>query len=120
MIGMEESRYILGRRAEEAAAHRLEELGYVILDRNFRTRRGEIDIIARDGPVMVFVEVKGRSGSTFGGAAGAVGGLKRRRIIGAARAYLAARRLDSPVRFDVIIWEKGRWEHFPGAFQEGW
>ena len=117
---MEESSFVLGRRAEDAAEERLRELGYAILDRNFRTRRGELDIVARDGRTVVFVEVKGRSRSTFGGAAGAVHGLKRQRIIGAARAYIAARRLDCPMRFDVIIWEKGRWEHFQGAFQEQW
>ncbi len=117
---MEKSSVVSGREVEEAAARILESKGFVILERNFRTRRGEIDLIARDGQELVFVEVKGRTSSGFGGAAGAVGALKRLRVIGAARTFVAARRLDCPMRFDVVTFEKGRWEHLAGAFWEGW
>ena len=105
-----------GRDAEGAAARFLEGKGYVILERNFRTRRGEIDLVARDGDAVVFVEVKARAGSSFGGAAAAVGAAKRAKLVLAARAYVRARGLDCPMRFDVVTIEGGRWEHFTGAF----
>lgn len=107
---------ILGREAEGAATLLLEGMGYVILARNFRTRRGEIDLVAQDGDTVVFIEVKARSGSSFGGAAGAVGAVKRSRVVAAARAYIQSRGLDCPMRFDVVTLEAGRWEHIRGAF----
>src|SRR5215207_8078309 len=59
-------RQSLGKRGEDLACAELEKRGYVILDRRFRTRCGELDIVARDGTVLVFIEVKARSGSNFG------------------------------------------------------
>ncbi|MCX6100515.1 MAG: YraN family protein, partial [Candidatus Bipolaricaulota bacterium] len=71
----------LGAEAEELACGVLRQAGYLVVTRNWRTRLGEIDIVARDGDVLVFVEVKARSTSGFGGAEGAVGPAKQRRII---------------------------------------
>jgi putative endonuclease len=94
----------LGRRGEEAAAQELLRRGYAILARGYRTRRGEIDLIARDGQTVVFVEVKTRVGSRFGGGAAAVTRQKQRRIALVAMDYLARHAwLESPCRFDVAV-----------------
>ena len=91
-----------GRAAEEAAAALLQQQGWQILRRNYRTRRGEIDLIARDGATIVFVEVKARrAGETS--SLEAVDARKRRRIVRAAMEFLASRRLRGvAVRFDVV------------------
>ncbi len=95
----------VGAAAEDEACRVLRERGYLIVARNWRTRRGEIDIIARDGDVLVFVEVKSRSRPGFGGAEGAVGPAKRRRLVAAAGAFLAANRCELASRFDVVALE---------------
>jgi putative endonuclease len=88
---------------ERAAESALRDAGYEILRRNFSTRSGEIDLVAREGAVLCFVEVKGRSGSGFGLPAEAVTLEKRRRIFRAAQSYLAQTRKRPPVcRFDVV------------------
>jgi putative endonuclease len=93
----------LGRRGEEAAERHLESRGYRVLERRYRTRAGEIDFIAVDGPTLVFVEVKTRSSLTFGRPAEAVGPRKRARIAAAASLYLAFRGgAERPCRFDVV------------------
>jgi len=75
----------------------------MILDRRFRILRGEIDIIARDGRTIVFIEVKTRRGTGFGPPAASVTESKRRQIRRLAQAYLSGRRLDrAECRFDVI------------------
>ena len=66
---------------------------------------GEIDLIMRDGDTLVFVEVRQRSAQDFGGAAASIGGLKRRRIIFAARHYLMRLPSPPPCRFDVVLIE---------------
>ena len=91
-----------GREAEESACRFLREKGYEIVARNWRTVRGELDIVARDGPTLVFVEVKARSGSGFGGPAAAVHPSKQRRLISAARAFLSETACALPARFDVV------------------
>ncbi len=107
----------LGAEAEELACGILRRAGYFIVARNWRTRLGEIDIVARDGDILVFVEVKSRSTSGFGGAEGAVGPAKRRRIIAAAKAFLAANRCDLASRFDVVAIEGGDARIVRDAFQ---
>jgi putative endonuclease len=92
-----------GSLGEETASRFLERLGYAILGRNFKTRLGEIDLIARDGAVTVFVEVKRRVTGNHGRATDFVGGAKSRRIVAAARLYAARHGLtESPMRFDVV------------------
>jgi putative endonuclease len=101
--GMSSDRNRLGKRGEDLACDELERRGYVILDRRYRRCRGELDIVARDGATVVFVEVKTRDGRSFGAAAEAVTALKRRRIVQLAMAYLVEHRLSgSPCRFDVV------------------
>ena len=93
----------LGIAGEAAAESRLRRDGLQIVARGFRARCGEIDLIARDGPVVVFVEVKTRTGDGFGRPAEAVTALKRRRIARAASVFLARSGWeDHPCRFDVV------------------
>ena len=96
-------RQSLGKRGEDLACAELEKRCYVIVDRRFRTRCGELDIVARDGGVLVFVEVKARSGSSFGTPFESVTWKKRQRLSQMAASYLFARRLAGVAcRFDVV------------------
>jgi len=91
-----------GARGEEKACDFLQGQGYRILERNYRCRLGEIDIIAREGRTVVFVEVKARSSGRFGLPQEAVGPRKRRRMTAIALHYLQSRGwLGEPARFDV-------------------
>jgi putative endonuclease len=92
-----------GLEGEDLACRHLAAQGYAILARNFRCRSGEVDVVARDGAVTVFVEVKHRRGSGHGAGHESVTFGKRRRIVRAARIFACARGLsESPLRFDVI------------------
>ncbi|MDR2839082.1 MAG: YraN family protein [Azonexus sp.] len=104
-----------GRAAESLAAAYLESRGWRVLERNFRVRGGEIDLICRDGPTLVFVEVRQRENRDFGGAAASITVAKQRRIILAARHYLAGRPA-CPCRFDCVLLEGERLEWLPDAF----
>lgn len=98
----------LGRQGEDLACHELRRRGYAILARRFRTRHGEIDIVARDGDVLVFVEVKARSSRRFGGALGAVTPRKQRQVIAMAQRYMARVGWKArPCRFDVVAVQWG-------------
>ncbi len=108
----------IGAAGEELACRSLREAGYLLVARNWRTRLGEIDIIARDGDVLVFVEVKARSSQGFGGAEGAVGPAKRRRLIAAAKLFFAATGCELAARFDVVAIEAGGVRIVRDAFQE--
>ena len=102
-----------GQRAEVLAAAFLVARGLTIVERNFRCRRGEIDIIARDGEALVFVEVRLRSRSDFGGAAASITPAKRARIAAAASYYLARLARVPPCRVDALLFdtlESGRVE----------
>ena len=88
---------------EDLACRELRRRGYDILARRYRTRHGEIDIIARDGSALVFIEVKARRDDRFGGGGAAVTRVKQQRIARMATDYLARRRcLDAECRFDVV------------------
>lgn len=91
----------LGNLGEDYACEVLEGLGYEVLDRNFRSRFGEIDIIARDGKMLCFVEVKLRSGVSHGLPREYVTARKQEKLRTTAEYYLSAHELDVPVRFDV-------------------
>lgn len=103
-LGMTDARQNLGKSGENLAALELESRGYAIVERRYRTDHGEIDIIARDGETMVFVEVRRRSSGEFGTAAESVTRGKQRQVIRMAVAYLAMHGLFDrcPVRFDVV------------------
>ena len=92
-----------GKKGEFLAARYLEEKGYTVIARNYHSRYGEIDLIAKDEDTLVFVEVKYRSGASFGDPSEAVTAKKQERIRKTARYYLCARQLseDTPCRFDV-------------------
>ncbi len=92
-----------GREAETIAARYLESCGLRLLQRNFRVRGGEIDLICQEGRSLVFVEVRLRSRSDFGGAGASITASKRRRLIMAARHYLARRGAECDCRFDCIL-----------------
>lgn len=99
----------LGDGYETRAADWLCQRGLTVLARNFRTRAGEIDIVARDGASLVFVEVRARSHPRFAGAAASVTRRKQRRIVRAAQSYLQRHPglAALPCRFDVIAFEPG-------------
>lgn len=122
---MTEERLSLGRWGEEAAVRFLRRAGMKILERNLRTPVGEIDIIARQGRTLVFVEVKTRRSAAFGVPQEAVGPFKQRQILRTAQWYLAsgAGRGLQP-RFDVVAVRPAadggaRVEHIPDAFGLG-
>ena len=91
-----------GARAEELCANLLRAAGLRLLERNWRCRHGEIDLIAEEGGTLVFAEVRMRSGERFGGAAESVTQAKRSRLLAAARLYLS-RRPEAACRFDVFL-----------------
>ncbi len=96
-------RQAFGKLGENVAAEELERRGYEILARRYRTRHGEIDIVARDGDAIVFVEVKARATAEFGTAAEAVTAWKQRRLAAMATDYLARSHVaPCPCRFDVV------------------
>ena len=94
-----------GRRAEELATAFLHAQGFEILERNYRRRLGELDIVARRAGMLVIAEVRTRSGTAYGGAAASVDRRKQQRITRAAAALLQRRAelARLPVRFDVIV-----------------
>ncbi|MGF7238800.1 MAG: YraN family protein [Frankia sp.] len=112
----------VGRFGEDAAVRYLEDAGLRIVERNWRCREGEIDIVARDGPVLVFCEVKTRSGAGFGHPAEAVDRAKVARIRRLAVRWLAEHRPEhGDLRFDVVSVERSRTApprivHLRGAF----
>lgn len=91
-----------GAWGEEFSAVYLRSRGYKILERNYRVRGGEIDIIAQKGGFLVFVEVKTRKSDAFGSAAEFVGPAKQRRLLLAAECYLSGHPTELQPRFDVI------------------
>ena len=108
----------IGCGYEDAAASYLAEKGYRIVERNFRRRQGEIDLIARDGRYLVFVEVKYRKGRSSGTPLEAVSPLKQRQISKIALFYLNRYKLgeDQPIRFDVVGISPGGITHVENAF----
>lgn len=117
------ARQLLGREAEVAAERLLRRKGYRILDRNVRVGRGELDIVARLGETLIFVEVKARRTDRYGGVAHAVTARKERQLIQLAARYLARHRLErQPCRFDVLLYDAGDpasplLEHVENAFE---
>lgn len=108
-----------GALGEELAARKLEECGYAIVERNWRCRRGEIDIIARDGETLVFVEVKARRKQTLGAPQEAVDGRKQERLRELALCYIYEKgRGAAAYRFDVVavFLDEKRIEHIKDAF----
>lgn len=92
-----------GGHAERVAERELVRLGYRIVERNFRCTAGELDLVARDGETLVFVEVRSRRTDRYGSALAAVGRDKQRQVSRVAAAYLALRKPTfDTCRFDVV------------------
>ncbi|HEX9671331.1 MAG TPA: YraN family protein [Thermoanaerobaculia bacterium] len=102
-----------GRAGEDQAVRWLERQGYRILDRNVVNRGGEIDVVARDGDTICFVEIKARGGAAYGAALAAVTPAKQRRLARAAALHLALHGLSGACRFDVLglDWTADGWEY---------
>ena len=113
----------VGDRAEDRALAHLQQQGLKLVCRNYRLAGGprqrgaEIDLILRDRDgTLVFVEVRSRRGSGFGGAAASVGGIKQQRIVRAAQHYLMRLAVLPPCRFDVVAIEGDQLHWLPAAF----
>jgi putative endonuclease len=122
---MRERRRIVGEQGERLAAGYLQAKGYEIVERNYRTRRGEIDLIARRQRELVFVEVRTRTTNRFGTPAESVDGRKQKKLRELALAYLQQKgRTASSFRFDVIAitcpsggdWNQAQILHIEHAF----
>ena len=116
---MNKEEYGVWQQAEDAACRFLKGRGYDIVARNWRCRFGEIDIVARDGAVLVFVEVKARAGTGHGGAEGAVDRHKQRRLITTAGHFLAQTGCELAARFDVVTFVDGVPRLYQDAFVVG-
>lgn len=112
-----------GRLAEDQALGYLQQAGLKLIDRNFHSRYGEIDLIMEDGRTLVFVEVRYRASNRYGSAAESVNLRKQSRLVLTAASFLKEKRLDRPTRFDVAALSPGpdgmsvTW--IKGAFQTG-
>jgi putative endonuclease len=92
----------LGALGEEVAARRLQELGYAILQRNYRCAAGEIDIVAMDGGTLILVEVRTRRGDRMGTPEESIGPHKRAKMIEVAQTYVSEREYAGDWRMDVV------------------
>jgi putative endonuclease len=110
-----------GQAAEARAARYLEAQGLKIIARNYRSRYGEIDLIAHDGATVVFVEVRARRSAAFGGAAASITAAKRDKLTRTALAWLAAQGRNPRCRFDAVLLtgEAGAVEWIRDAFSAG-
>lgn len=111
------TRQAAGRDAEDAALARLRQSGLTLLERNYRARRGEIDLVMRDGDTLVFVEVRYRSSAGYGSAAETVDHRKRAKLIAAAQSYLQRKRWRHACRFDVVAMQGARLNWLRDAFR---
>lgn len=113
-----------GKQGEEIAVKYLTDKGYEILERNWRNRHKEVDIIAKDGKELVFVEVKTRKSNNYGEPSLAVNKQKQRLLVSAANAYIFGKNLDMDTRFDIISIlmkdEDPIIEHIEDAFLPHW
>jgi putative endonuclease len=119
---MSKVRQLFGKDGERVAEQYLRKKGYTLVERNYRCRGGEVDLIVLDRKVIVFVEVKTRSGHSFGTPAEAVESRKQQRMVQAAQFFLNNKGLhEREARFDVvgITWLKGapHVEHIQNAFE---
>ena len=106
-----------GIRGEAEAVRYVTDIGMTVLARNYRAAGGEIDLIARDGDAVAFIEVKSRRSPRYGAPEEAVTPAKMRNIVRAATAYLQKNRLlDAPVRFDVMAIEGEDIRYYRSAF----
>lgn len=105
-----------GRAAEDFAADYLQRRGLKLVERNYRCRLGEIDLVMDDGGAMVFVEVRLRSSGNFGGAAASITAHKQSKLIRAAQHYLQHLSRQPPCRFDAVLLDGTKIEWIKDAF----
>jgi len=107
---VENTRKTLGERGEALAVRYLRKKGYKILERNYRCRWGEIDLVASDKGSLVFIEIKTRASTDFGQPQEAVGFSKQKKLILSAKAYMVERHVDEETnaRFDVVAVHLGQ------------
>ncbi len=119
--GWSDPRHRRGLAAEQAAIRYLRSRGFEVAAHRFRAGRGEIDVVARRGSLVAFVEVKTRRGDGFGSPLEAVTGPKRREIVKVARAWIDRYGREGDIyRFDCIGLSAGRLEHLEDGFRPGW
>ena len=111
---------LLGSKGEMLAARYLADKGFAVLEYNWRSGHKEIDLIAKERDILVFVEVKTRRNENYGDAREAVTPQKMRNIIAAAEAYIEKHEIDAPIRFDIVTivgnGERHEIEHIRDAF----
>ncbi len=109
-----------GRIGEEQAVAELVRQGYSIVERNYRCKSGELDVVAREGDILVFIEVRSRADGEHGSALETVGARKQRQIARVAAHYLAARKpVFRECRFDVVGITAGELTLIKDAFRIG-
>jgi putative endonuclease len=116
-----DKRHQRGLAGEREAQRYLETRGFTVVAHRFRAGRIEIDLVARRGNLVAFIEVKARRGDAFGSPLEAVTGAKRRELVRAARVWMDRYGRPSDVyRFDCIGLTGGKLEHVEDAFRPGW
>lgn len=96
----------------------IERLNFYVLDRNYYSRFGEIDIVAKDDQTLVFIEVKYRTNGNYGHPSESINYYKRRNMVNTAMWYTKDKGIsDCNIRFDAAIWHKGKIEYYKGAFE---
>ncbi|UOD34927.1 YraN family protein [Deferribacteraceae bacterium V6Fe1] len=105
-----------GKKGEELALNYLKNNGYELIEKNFKSKFGEIDLVMKDGEVVVFVEVKYRLSEDYGSPKDAVTYGKIKKIIKTAEYFIVKNNLNSLYRFDVVSIFKDNIEHIKNAF----
>ncbi len=106
----------LGKAGENKACAYLKKFGYKILERNYKSPVGEVDVIAQKGEVLAFIEVKTRLSDSYGIPSEAVNFKRRQKYLNAAKYYFYGRPIDCTVRFDIIEIYRGEVNHIKNAF----
>jgi putative endonuclease len=117
IAGRRTSKQLEGDAGEEQALRFLQEHGLTLVERNFRCKGGEIDLVMQDGRGLVFVEVRKRAGNGYGGAAASVTSRKQARLVIAAQTFLQRYKMPPPCRFDVIAIDGAAMEWLKNAIE---
>lgn len=120
VFGRRTEKQKIGEAGEDQALHHLQLQGLTLVERNFRCKGGEIDLVMQLGSMLIFVEVRKRKEAErtaqYGGAAASIGPAKQRRLVVAAQVYLRRYRMPPPCRFDVVAIDGGELTWLKNAF----